>query len=250
MGNKSSISKSYMERQKALHAHKRWKGPIWAHMTGTWKVGSIGQDIRDAIEKTGGNVNCGLTDVRDPPGVISGPYNSLIMCHGVMHLDWFENAPIHNLKEVVDVNVMGTVNVCQAFIKGQIDNPWRKRIIIIGSMAYKAVLNGSAVYCASKAALAMLTKCLAWELATKGFDIYCIHPSNTEDTPMAEETRMGLMRYRGLSQQEAMDYWNDSMIRERNLTKGDISNLVLHLLSDKESGYLSGTQFELAGGAR
>jgi NAD(P)-dependent dehydrogenase (short-subunit alcohol dehydrogenase family) len=219
-------------------------------MTGDLKASSIGQSIRLSIENAGGFTHSYLRDVREPPEILNGPYNSLVMCHGVMHLDWFEDAPIEKLKEVVDVNLTGTINVAQAFVKGMLDKPWRKRIIIIGSMAYKAVLNGSAVYCASKASLAQLTKCLAWELAPKGFDVYAIHPSNTENTPMSEETIMGLMRYRNLSQKEATDYWNDSCIREKSLQCSDISQLVLHLLSDKESGYLSGTQFDLAGGQR
>jgi NAD(P)-dependent dehydrogenase (short-subunit alcohol dehydrogenase family) len=202
------------------------------------------------IESAGGYTHSYLRDVREPPELINGPYNTLIMCHGVTHLDWFEDAPIEKLKEVVDVNLSGTINITQAFVKGMLDKPWRKRIIIIGSMAYKAVLNGSAVYCASKAALSHLTKCLAWELAPKAFDVYCIHPSNTEGTPMAEDTRIGLMRYRGLDQKQAMDYWNDGMIRNKSLQCNDISDLVMHLLSDKETGYLSGSQFDLAGGLR
>ena len=219
-------------------------------MTGDRKPTSIGQSIRLAIEAGGGFTHSYLRDVREPPEILNGPYNALVMCHGVCHLDWFEDAPIEKLKEVIDVNLTGTVNIAQAFVKGLIDKPWRKRIIIIGSMAHKAILNGSAVYCASKAALSHLTRCLAWELAPKGFDVYCVHPSNTEGTPMSEDTIMGLMRYRGLSQKEATDYWNDSAIREKSLQCSDISQLVLHLLSANESGYLSGTQFDLAGGQR
>lgn len=223
---------------------------MWAVLTGDAKPGSIGEAIRLAIEDGAGFTHSYEKDVREPIGVLSGPYSALVMCHGVTHLDWFENAPIEKMREIVDVNLTGTINVAQAFVKGSIDKPWRKRIIIIGSMAHKAVLNGSAVYCATKAALAHLSRCLAWELAPKAFDVYCVHPSNTEGAPMSEETIRGLMSYRGLTRKDATAYWNDSSIREKSLQTKDIANLVMHLLSPKESGYLSGTQFDLAGGQR
>ena len=116
-------------------------------------------------------------------------------------------------------------------------------------MAYNHPLNGSAVYCASKAGLAMLMKCLAWELAPKGYDVYTIHPSNVEDTPMSDDTIDGLRRYRNMTLPEAEAYWGDSPIRDEILTKWEIADLVRTLLSPN-TGYLSGAQLELSGGQR
>jgi NAD(P)-dependent dehydrogenase (short-subunit alcohol dehydrogenase family) len=95
----------------------------------------------------------------------------------------------------------------------------------------------------------MLTRCLAWELAPKGYDVYCIHPSNVEDAPMSEETIQGLMAYRGLTRTVAERYWSDTVLRDHQLTKDEITFMVKTLLR-AEAGYLSGSNIELAGGAR
>jgi NAD(P)-dependent dehydrogenase (short-subunit alcohol dehydrogenase family) len=140
-------------------------------------------------------------------------------------------------------------SLTQRFVKATLDRPWRKRIIMIGSMAHKAVLNGSVAYCASKAAVAHMARCLAWELAPKGFDVFVIHPSNTLETPMSHETIEGLMRYRGLQREDAEAYWNDTMIRSTSLTKDHIVETIRYLLSEKAE-YLAGAQIDLAGGQR
>jgi acetoacetyl-CoA reductase/3-oxoacyl-[acyl-carrier protein] reductase len=171
------------------------------------------------------------------------------MCHGVSHLDWMEDAPFEKVKEIFDVNLFGVYNVAQAFVRDTLHNAMRKRIIIIGSMAHRAVLNGSAAYCASKAGVAHLARCLAWELAPKGYDVYTIHPSNTLGTPMSHDTIQGLERYRALSHDDALSYWNDSKIRKRSLTVDEIADLVYFLLYS-QTGYLSGAQLELGGGQR
>jgi NAD(P)-dependent dehydrogenase (short-subunit alcohol dehydrogenase family) len=252
MGVKAEVSNNYLEKQKEIHGHKAWQPPIWAIMSGDRREGSIGEAIHRDIVAGGGKVHSLLGDIRDPdtffPLATKG-VNTLIMCHGVSHLDWFEDIPEGRIKEIVDVNVTGTLTLTQRFVKATLDKPWRKRIIMIGSMAHKAVLNGSVAYCASKAAVAHMARCLAWELAPKGFDVFVIHPSNTRGTPMSLETIEGLERYRGLSREDAEAYWNDTMIRSTSLTKDHIVETIRYLLSEKAE-YLAGAQIDLAGGQR
>ena len=254
MSTKASISGDYLAQQKLLHEHKVWPSSPWSiFMTGDLRPRSIGEAIRLDLEENGQIVRSYQDDIRHwhkfPVFSRSGYWHALIMCHGVMRLDWFEDIQVEKLSEIIDVNVTGTAAMAQRFVQGTLTLPWRKRIIIIGSMAYKSVLNGSAIYCASKAAVAMLTRCLAWELAPKGFDVFCIHPSNVEETPMSGETMAGLMRYRGMTGGQAESYWKDSVLRSTQLTKDHIVDTVNYLLSPK-SEFLSGSQIELAGGQR
>jgi ketoreductase len=116
-------------------------------------------------------------------------------------------------------------------------------------MAYKAVLNGSSPYCAAKAGLAHFARCLAWELAPKAFDVFCVHPSNTKGTPMTEETIKGLMRYRGLDRKEAEAYWGAVLPKWQWLLPENIADLVSFLVSGKAE-YLSGANLDMAGGQR
>jgi 2,3-dihydro-2,3-dihydroxybenzoate dehydrogenase len=164
-------------------------------------------------------------------------------------MDWFEDAPMDAVENVFAVNLTGSYRAAQAFVRDTIGSPYRKKIIFIGSMAYKSVLNGSAAYCASKAGLSMLVKCMAWELAPKGYDVYIIHPSNVDGAPMARDTIDGLMRYRGISKEEAEAYWGDSYLRGRSLTIEEIAETVRFLLRGR-SEFLSGTDIDLGGGQR
>ena len=248
MSKKSEVSQSYMESQKKQHCWKPNSMFPNVLITGDKRPGSIGEAIRLSLPRS--DVTSFDYDITKQFDMSLSQFDTLIMCHGAMHLDWFELAPLDELAHVVDVNLTGTINLTHKFVRHTINNPVRKRIISIGSMAYTKVLNGSAVYCASKAGLAMFMKCLAWELAPKGFDVFSIHPSNTADTPMSNETIEGLMRYRNLSCEEATAYWNDSIPRDKILSREDIAELVVFLLSSRASSYLSGTNLELAGGQR
>jgi len=247
---KSDVSSNYLTLLHEEHGNKSTRYPVKILFTGNQRLGSIGRAIQCAVYSYGNQFTY-KGDITQPidKDQIDRTFDTLIMCHGASHLDWFEDAPLDKVKNIFDVNLFGTYNMAQAFVNATIDAPYRKRIIIIGSMAHRAVLNGSSAYCASKAGLAHLVRCMAWELAPKGFDVYIIHPSNTLNTPMSEETIEGLMRYRGLTLEEATAYWNDSMVRKRSLTKEEIAELVCVILTQKLS-YLSGSQIELAGGQR
>jgi NAD(P)-dependent dehydrogenase (short-subunit alcohol dehydrogenase family) len=247
---KAEVSSNYLEDQRKKYGNVPWNQDCNVLITGTRFPDSIGAHIATSLSSRGRFVKTYNEDLLTSSLESEElGYTALIMCHGATYLEWFENAPLEELHNVLDVNLKATVNLVQAYVKQTIDLQERKKIIAIGSMAYNHPLNGSAVYCASKAGLAMLMKCLAWELAPKGYDVYCIHPSNVADTPMTRETIQGLIRYRNLSVAQAIAYWNDSPIRDCILTKQEIAGLVNYLLSPN-TGYLSGAQLELGGGQR
>lgn len=256
MSVKSQSAADYLAAMKAEHGRKphacRANGFLGLRvlMTGDGRPGSIGECIRIAVKARGAEVSSFPGDVREPvPLPLGRSLNALIMCHGVTHLDWIEEAPTEELLRVAAVNFWGTVNISQAFVRETIGSQVRKTIVSIGSMAYKAILNGSAAYCGSKAGAAHYMRCLAWELAPKGYDVFVIHPSNVDGTPMSEETIQGLMRYRSLSRAEAEAYWGDSYLRERGLSRNEIADLAVFLLSGN-APHLSGAQLELSGGQR
>ena len=248
--SKEKISSSYMEEMKKIHADKPYRDFPNVIITGAANKDSIGESIVNTLlesEKIG-SLKKVFSDVRSSDFVFSG-IDTLIMCHGALHMDWLEDAPEEKIKEVLDVNLYGSIRLVKQFVNQTINENWRKQIISIGSMAYRNVLNGSSAYCASKAGLAHFMKCAAWELAPKGYDVFSIHPSNTEGTPMAEETIKGLMRYRDLTRQEAEGYWSAVLPKENWLQTKDISDLVKFLLLEN-SEYLSGTNIDLGGGQR
>lgn len=246
--NKSEIAGSYMEEMKALHASKPLRiGVRRIAITGAGNEDSIGNDIAKLLAKEH-KVSRMTQDVRSDPFDFDG-IDTLIMSHGVMKLDWLEEISEAKEKEILDVNLFGSMRLVAKFVRATIDAPYRKKIVSIGSMAYRSVLNGSAAYCASKAGLAHYIRCAAWELAPKGFDVYCVHPSNVAGASMSEETIRELERFRGISREEAEAYWSASLPRDSFLTKPEISEVVKFLIGPS-AGYLSGTQIDLTGGQR
>lgn len=250
MISKTEISKSYIEEQKAQHLCKSYKQLIGIIMTGANKEKSIGKSIMEDLQKHH-VIHHYDADLRKRVNHVDLPVDvqALIMCHGFSWLNWIEDMPDDKIRETIDVNLYGTINMIKAFVNSSIHKGWRKKIIVIGSMAHNRVLNGSATYCASKAGVAHFVRCAAWELAPKGYDVYCIHPSNVDGTPMAQETIDGLARYRGMTQSEAKAYWSHDYIRGRSLNQLDIVALVKFLLT-AEAEFLSGQQFEMTGGQR
>jgi len=171
------------------------------------------------------------------------------LANGYTHLDWIENQPDKEIIESVFVNLSVSMLAAKHFVQNTINNPWPKYIVFIGSMAYRSVLNGSAPYCAAKAGLAHFARCIAYELAPKNYNVFCIHPSNTEGTPMTEKTIVDLQRYRNLTRDEAEQYWGHGLPRLNWLQSTDIAELVAFLVSGK-ADYLSGGNIDLTGGQR
>jgi NAD(P)-dependent dehydrogenase (short-subunit alcohol dehydrogenase family) len=246
--SKDKVQSLYL---KALNKQHGWKKHATAvnlkiAITGASKKTSIGDAIRTKFE---GYIYEHNEDVRFDEFKFDKNCTALIMCHGYTFMDWIENVPLSETIRIIDTNLTGSIKVLKQFVDDTIELPYRKKIISIGSMAYRNVLNGSAAYCASKAGLNMFIRCAAWELAPKGFDVYIIHPSNVVDTPMTNDTIEHLMRYRNLNTKEAKDYWGANNMRESLLTKDEIVQMVEFIIYN-DTDYLAGCPIELGGGSR
>ncbi len=88
---------------------------------------------------------------------------------------------------MIDINVKGTWNCINA-VAPVMKARGRGWIINIGSVVAAMGFGGYAVYCASKAAIVMMTRALAIELAPHGINVNCLSPGNTA-TPMNEDIR-------------------------------------------------------------
>jgi len=235
--SKSTIQNDYLSQLREEHGWKMEPAVCSCYVTGDKHSNSIGRKISRAILDSGHSI------------AVTNHAGALIMSHGALHFDWIEDFPPEETERVIYSNMIDSITLVKQFVNATINNGFRKKIISIGSMAYKTVLNGSSAYCASKAGLAHFMRCAAWELAPKGYDVFSIHPSNVADTPMEEKTIQGLMRYRGLSREAAENYWKANIIQPEMLKKEDIAALVVELLHPSKR-YLSGTDIELKGGQR
>ena len=250
--SKFALSSNYIEQQKSIHPAQIKEGKRGAIIVGSDFESNIGFHICNKFTKDGISVksfNKSIMDMTSNNLPINEEDDILVLANGHTYLDWIENLNDEQISAMINDTFLASVRSANQFVKKTIGSPYKKYIIFIGSMAYKNVLNGSSVYCASKAAISHFAKCIAWELAPKGYNVITINPSNTEGTPMTEETIKGLMRYRNLSRENAEGYWGATLPKNEWLQPEEIAEVCSFFVNGK-ADYMSGSQIDLAGGQR
>lgn len=141
------------------------------------------------------------------------------------HADW---------QAVIDTNLGGVFNVCHFAVREM--SPARYgRIVNVSSLSGKIGLPGQANYAASKAGMVALTKTLSKEVAKRKITVNCVSPGFI-DTDFIKE----------LSPELRAEYVKQ-VPAGRFGAAADVANAVLFLAAP-ESGYITGTTLEVAGG--
>jgi NAD(P)-dependent dehydrogenase (short-subunit alcohol dehydrogenase family) len=96
---------------------------------------------------------------------------------GLGYMGTFEETPPEMWQLTLDVNIMGVVNGCQAFLPAMKAAGTDKQIVNVASMASRAPLPNVSAYVASKFAVEGLSKSMAMELADTRIGITCVHPA-------------------------------------------------------------------------
>jgi NAD(P)-dependent dehydrogenase (short-subunit alcohol dehydrogenase family) len=104
-----------------------------------------------------------------------GSVQILVNCAGRTKRTPTLQVPDEEWNGILDTNLNGTLRTCRVFGRHMIERGYG-RIINIASIATFVALQEVAAYCASKAAVAALTKSLAIEWATKGVCVNAIAP--------------------------------------------------------------------------
>lgn len=99
---------------------------------------------------------------------------------------------------VLDTNAKGTFLVCREAARRLISQGAAGKILTISSGAWRGARLGAAHYCASKAAVVLLTRVLALELAPYHINVNCIAPGlvevEGEVSPISAEYKATLTR--------------------------------------------------------
>ena len=166
---------------------------------------------------------------------------------GIKHLDIVvNNAGIHfsapvektskkELDKIIDVNFKGVYLVSKYAIP--LIRQSKGNIINISSVIGIIPEPGSPAYCSTKAAVVMLTKCMAQEYAAEGVRVNAILPGPI-DTPMLRKV---------LSSEEAVQEFAQANPMKRIGKPEDVANLAAFLASD-EAGYITGGAYPVDGG--
>lgn len=105
----------------------------------------------------------------------AGPVDILVCSAGVSLLKLFTDTTEEDRRAVLDTNLGGVINCCQAAVPHMIRQKYG-RIVIISSVWGVTGASCEAIYSASKAALIGLTKSLAKELGPSGITVNCVAP--------------------------------------------------------------------------
>ena len=156
-----------------------------------------------------------------------------------------ENVDLDDIREVFEVNVLGTVRLCQAAIP-HLKAQGFGSIVNLGSVfADEPVPEGSA-YCMSKAAIKSFTQCLALELGPAGIRVNAVAPGYMLTKMHLDEIALQAQRL-GVTPEAHRDSLRDSVPLRRHGTGGDVANVVSWLLS-ADSSYLTGQTIGTNGG--
>jgi 3-oxoacyl-[acyl-carrier protein] reductase len=136
---------------------------------------------------------------------------------------------------VVDVNLNGVFNCCQAVIPGMIKNKRGKIINISSASARVYTAFTGAHYITTKAAVIGLTHALAGELAEYGINVNAIAPGRVW-TEMAAKVP-----------QKVNDDFLQAIPLKKFASTEDIAKSALFLASE-ESSYITGTTLDVNGG--
>lgn len=164
----------------------------------------------------------------------------LVLSHGKTSMVSFEQQSRAAVMRVIKTNVLGTIFAAQEFVRATIGHAGRKSIFIIGSLGGSRVFTNSSVYCASKAAVAHLGRCMAWELTAKGFDVFVIEPGNVSGTPMSQQVIDGM---------DVPELFAQHPTRDAIITPKEVANVVLGIITNNMT-WLSGEPIRMSGGSR
>ncbi|WP_400771105.1 2,3-dihydro-2,3-dihydroxybenzoate dehydrogenase [Methylosinus sporium] len=112
----------------------------------------------------------------------SGRLDVLVNAAGILRLGATEEVSLEDWRASFDVNVSGAFHLLRNTI-AQFKHQRSGAVVTVGSNAAHVPRLSMAAYCASKAALASLTHCVALELAPYGVRCNLVSPGST-DTPM------------------------------------------------------------------
>lgn len=152
----------------------------------------------------------------------------------------FEQGSLIEFQNVMNLNVQSVFFMSQYAIPYLTET--RGTIINFSSVLAHRPAVGLGPYCASKAAVEMLTQTAALELAAKNIRVMCIAP-----TAIQTEFHTNA----GMSKEEAEEYYKNCSKTHplgRVGQTSDVTELVLFLADSKRSGFMTGSVVHVDGG--
>lgn len=188
--------------------------------------------VAGAIVAAGGSAIGLAADVRDPAALAAlvttvearfGGVDLLVNAAGVFYPSPVADTDPAAASQLIDINVTGLWNAISVTVPAM-RRRGGGRIVNLASVAAVVGVKGFALYCASKAAVAMMTRALAAELAPDNIAVNAVAPGNTA-TPMNAAVRADAAMTEGMRQMTPSGKAFSDV--------ADVAGIVLFLLSDR-----------------
>ena len=190
-------------------------------------------------------VLAGHLDVRDESSISSfvgsaestiGPIDILVNSAGIYEEHQVAGHPDELWERTLDVNLGGAFRMIRSLLPGMRSRRWG-RIINIGSTAATVGHAGNAAYCASKAGLLGLTRCVALEGAADRVTCVMISPGWVETAMLKQGAeRMAANEGTGRSAEDVIAEIAASNPQHRLVQAEEIAAMALHLCRDEALG--------------
>jgi 3-oxoacyl-[acyl-carrier protein] reductase len=155
--------------------------------------------------------------------------------------DWFES---------INVDLMGAVRVCRAFIPQLQEHGWGRVVLVASENALQPYQEESP-YNACKAGIINLTKCLSRAYSHEGLMINCISPAYVA-TPMTDGMMKQKAEERNTSEEEVIQWFlkdrRPNIVVDRRGRAGEVASVIAFLCSQHAS-YVSGSNYRVDGGS-
>lgn len=165
------------------------------------------------------------------------PIDLLVNNAAVASLNPFLDATEDDCDAMFNVNMKSILNVSQVVAKDMIERKVAGSIVNLSSQASQAALKDHAIYCASKSALDMLSKCMALELGPHNIRTNTVNPT-------VIMTEMGKL---GWSNPEKAETMLSKIPLRRFGEVSEVVDAVVFLLSDRSS-MINGATLPVDGG--
>jgi NAD(P)-dependent dehydrogenase (short-subunit alcohol dehydrogenase family) len=167
-----------------------------------------------------------------------GQLDILFINAGIVGRSTIEATPESLFDDVMDINFKGAFFTLSRFIPILADGA---SVVFLSSIVSVMAIEGSSIYCASKAALNALMKTAALELAARKIRVNAVSPGLTETE---------VLNKAGYTEQELdgiKKYLVDRLPLKRIGHSRDVGQLVAYLCSDA-SDFITGSEFVIDGG--
>ncbi len=215
------------------------------------------EPVRARLSAHGTRVHAGHLDVRDgrliqdyvgQATAVCGPIDILVNAAGTTAEQPVCGHTDELWAKIIDTNLTGAFRMTREVLPGMIARKWG-RIINIGSTAASAGWKDNPAYCASKAGLLGLTRCVALEGAPHGVTCVMVSPTWVETELMTNNVSQVIAREgKGRTLAEAMAEIAAQNPQQRIIQPDEIAATVAFLCSDGAKG-ITAENIQITGGA-